>query len=73
MRLEKVSETQFKYNLEVDGNLYVSETMTNYKAEYGSAVFPKKIAEYEWLPKKGMRFGFYLNRPSPRRCIEWEI
>ncbi|GEM_PF-3196704 len=59
VRLEKVSETQFKYNLEVDGNLYVSETMTNYKAEYGSANFSKKIAEYEWLPKNGISFDIH--------------
>ncbi len=63
VKLEKVSGNQFKYNLEIDGKNYVSETMTNYKAEYGSAVFPKKLEEYGWLPKKGMCFGFYLNRP----------
>lgn len=56
VRLEKKSEAQFTYKLEVDGNLYASETMTNYKADYGSASFPKMVEEYEWLPKKGMNF-----------------
>lgn len=57
IRLEKISETQFAYKLEVDGKTYVSETMTNYKAEYGSAIFPMEVEQYEWLPKKGMDFA----------------
>ncbi len=59
VRLEKVSETQFQYNLKVDETLYVSETMTNYKADYGVAIFPKKVEEYKWLPKNGMYFGIH--------------
>lgn len=61
VKLEKVSGNQFKfkYNLEIDGKNYVSETMTNYKAEYGSANFSKKIAEYEWLPKNGISFDIH--------------
>lgn len=56
VRLEKKTETQFTYKLDVDGKTYVTETMINYKAEYGSAIFPMKVEEYEWLPKNGMDF-----------------